>query len=102
MEASAYIAMCTEGCTGKTRLGIDVTNTTTYQGRNVIAVDPNVIPLHSLIQVETKNGTIQGIAADTGGAINGNKIDVLVSSTSKALSFGRQNVKVTVIREGKG
>ena len=102
MEASAYIAHCTEGCTGRTKLGVDVSNTITYQGRNVIAVDPSVIPLYSLLEVETSSGVIQGIAADTGGAINGNKIDVLVSSTNKALNFGRQTVKVKVIREGKG
>ncbi|MGM7720655.1 3D domain-containing protein [Metabacillus sp. Hm71] len=102
MNASAYTAFCSEGCTGKTRLGIDVSNTTTYQGRTVIAVDPDVIPLYSLLKIETQSGdVIHGIAADTGGAIDGKKIDVLVSSHSKAIRFGRQNVKVVVIREGR-
>lgn len=101
MEASAYVAMCKEGCTGKTRLGIDVRNTNTYKGKRVVAVDPRVIPLHSLLSIETKGEVIHAIAADTGGAIKGNKLDVLVSSESTARNFGRQKVKVTVTREGK-
>ena len=31
------------------------------------------------------------VAADTGGAINGNTIDLLVSSPAEAQSFGRQS-----------
>ncbi len=42
----------------------------------LIAVDPNVIPLGSKVWVE---GYGYAIAGDTGGAIKGNKIDILVS-----------------------
>jgi 3D (Asp-Asp-Asp) domain-containing protein len=41
-------------------------------------------------------------AADTGGAIKGNILDVLVSSESQAFKLGRQNATVTILREGKG
>ena len=47
----------------------------------MIAVDPNVIPLGSKVYVE---GYGEAIAADTGGAIKGNKIDVHVPSKSQA------------------
>ena len=41
----------------------------------LIAVDPSVIPLGSRVWVE---GYGEAIAADTGGAIKGHKIDVLM------------------------
>ena len=41
----------------------------------LIAVDPSVIPLGSKVWVE---GYGVAIAGDTGGAIKGNKIDVLM------------------------
>ena len=49
----------------------------------VIAVDPKVIPLGSKVWVE---GYGEAIAGDTGGAIKGNRIDVLVGSDGSANS----------------
>lgn len=57
------------------------------------AVDPNVIPLGSQIHVE---GYGSCLAADTGGAIKGNRIDVLVNSKGEAANWGRRSVQVTV------
>ena len=59
----------------------------------VIAVDPNVIPLGSKVWVE---GYGTAIAGDTGGAINGKKIDIHFSSYEKARSFGRKTVRINV------
>ena len=61
----------------------------------VIAVDPNVIPLGTKVWVE---GYGNAVAADTGGAIKGNKIDVLVPTTSKAKSWGRKKVRIKVLK----
>jgi len=61
---------------------------------NVIAVDPSVIPLGSLVEVQ---GQGVYVAGDTGGAINGNIIDIHFSTVSQALSWGRRNVKVRII-----
>lgn len=70
--------------------GTDVSSTIyTPEGYRIIAVDPSVIPLNSVVQV-----TIPGWppftakACDTGSAINGNKIDLLVSSIGEAYAFG--------------
>ncbi|MEI2441396.1 3D domain-containing protein, partial [Priestia megaterium] len=38
------------------------------------------------------------IAADTGGAIKGNKIDVLLPSQKEALKWGRKTVKVQILK----
>lgn len=90
-EATAYTAYCV-GCSGITRTGIDLRNNPHLK---VIAVDPNVIPLGSRVYVE---GYGEAIAGDTGGAIKGNRIDIFMPSKDAALSFGRQNVKVTIIK----
>ncbi|MFD5171302.1 3D domain-containing protein, partial [Bacillus mycoides] len=60
----------------------------------IIAVDPKVIPLGSKVWVE---GYGEAIAGDTGSAIKGNRIDVLMGSKSKAMNWGRQTVKVKIL-----
>ncbi|UJF16398.1 LysM peptidoglycan-binding domain-containing protein [Jeotgalibaca sp. MA1X17-3] len=61
---------------------------------NVIAVDPNFIPLGSTIIVP---GYGTYIAGDTGSAIIGNRIDIHITNLDTAWAFGRQNMSVTVI-----
>jgi 3D (Asp-Asp-Asp) domain-containing protein len=60
----------------------------------IVAVDPNVIPLGTRLYVE---GYGYSLAADTGGAIKGNKIDLYYESLSDALRFGRRTVTVYVL-----
>ncbi|SDI53474.1 3D (Asp-Asp-Asp) domain-containing protein [Natribacillus halophilus] len=90
MEATAYTADC-DGCSGVTATGKDLNND---RNANVVAVDPNVIPLGSTVHVE---GYGEAVAADTGGAINGEKIDLHVPTQDEAMNFGRQDVEVTVL-----
>lgn len=66
----------------------------------VVAVDPKVIPLGTKVYVETADGKyIYGtaIAADTGGAIKGNKIDICVNTRKEAYAFGRRTVNVYIL-----
>lgn len=88
--ATAYTAYC-NGCSGVTRTGIDLR---ANPNSRVIAVDPSVIPLGSRVEVEGR-GTF--LAADTGGAINGRKIDIFMPDRSAALAFGRQSVRVRIV-----
>lgn len=60
----------------------------------LIAVDPSVIPLGTKVWVE---GYGEAIAGDTGGAIKGHKIDVLMPSGSQARSWGRKTVKIVIL-----
>jgi len=102
-EATAYVALCDTGCTGITRTGVDVRNTITYAGHRVIAVDPRVIPLDSLVRVNLADGTtFTATAQDTGGRIHGHIVDILVSSESDAWAFGRQRITIEVLRKGNG
>ncbi|HDR7777822.1 cell wall-binding protein EntD [Bacillus thuringiensis] len=95
VEATAYTAHPSENGTygGRvlTAMGHDLT---ANPNMKVIAVDPKVIPLGSKVWVE---GYGEAIAGDTGGAIKGNRIDVLVGSDGSANSWGRKSVKVKVI-----
>lgn len=90
VEATAYTAGC-NGCSGVTATGVDLN---ADPNAKVIAVDPSVIPLGSKVYVE---GYGYATAADTGGAIQGNKIDLHVPSQEEALNFGRQQVNVTIV-----
>ena len=75
-----------------TASGYDVTNTITYEGRRIVAVDPSVVPLGTKLHVE---GFGDAIALDTGGAIRGKIMDLLVGSKQEALEWGRRQVTVT-------
>ena len=59
----------------------------------IIAVDPRVIPLGTKLYVP---GYGYGVAADTGGAIKGNKIDLAYMNRTEALKFGRQTLTIRV------
>ena len=88
-------------CESTTYSGGGVTATGTVpvrdpNGISTIAVDPRVIPLGSLVYVE---GYGRAVAADTGGAIKGNIIDVYVNSEAEAYNnWGRKyNVPVYIL-----
>lgn len=63
-------------------------------GYGIIAVDPRVIPLGTKIYVP---GYGYGVAADTGGAIKGNKIDLCFNTRTEALNWGRRTVTITIL-----
>lgn len=100
IEFSYYTADC-KGCTGITTSGENVRNTIYYQGMRIVATDPGVLPLWSIIQFEMDGKIVKAIALDTGGYIKGNKIDMLVGSTSEAYKRGRHMRNVEVLRYGK-
>lgn len=91
VEATAYTPDAGRGAaaTGITRTG----RRAKY---GVIAVDPKVIPLHSLVFVE---GYGFAVAADTGGAIKGRKIDICVAERQEALKWGRRKVRIHVFQQ---
>jgi 3D (Asp-Asp-Asp) domain-containing protein len=62
--------------------------------RGVVAVDPSVISLGSRLFIE---GYGYAIAGDTGGAIQGMRIDLCFNDYDEAIHFGRQTVKVYIV-----
>jgi 3D (Asp-Asp-Asp) domain-containing protein len=90
MEATAYTAWtATSNPTGRTATGINA-------GYGIVAVDPRIIRLGSRVFIP---GYGLAVAADTGGAIVGNRIDLCMESVRDAIVFGRRLVKVYVVSE---
>jgi 3D (Asp-Asp-Asp) domain-containing protein len=62
-------------------------------GWGTIAVDPAVIPLGTRMSVP---GYGDGVAADTGSAVQGNMIDLWFPSCDQALAWGQRTVTITL------
>lgn len=78
-----------------------VTATGVKAKRGIIAVDPKVIPLGTRVYVEVPGKTADygyAVAADTGGAIKGNKIDVYLDNNKEVYAWGVKNVKVYILK----
>lgn len=84
-----YRHICGTG-TGLTASGLPVQP-------GMVAVDPDVIPLGSRVFI---NG-VEYLAADIGGSIKGNKIDIAMETHQEADVFGRQAAEVWFIAPQK-
>ena len=62
-------------------------------GYGVVAVDPGVIPLGTRMTIP---GYGDGVAADTGSAIQGAAIDLWVPTAADAAAWGRRTVTITL------
>lgn len=88
MTATGYAPfVCGGSRQGRTATGIKA-------GYGVVAVDPRYIPLGTRLYIE---GYGYAIAADTGGAIKGNRIDLGHDTYHKAERVGVRKVKVYIL-----
>lgn len=62
-------------------------------GWGVVAVDPTVIPLGTRLSIP---GYGEGVAADTGGAVQGATIDLWFPTLAQARAWGRRTVTITL------
>ena len=73
-------------------------NGITYTGmvmqKGVVAVDPVIIPLGTKMYIM---GYGEGVAADIGSAIKGNRIDLAFANRGQALQWGRRRVRVYIL-----
>lgn len=104
--ATAY-CLC-QKCTGKTPNSPGYGRTasgyviTPGIGEKIAAVDRSKISLGTHLYVKGLNGAPNygyTLAADTGGAIKGNRIDLYFDSHQQALQWGRRSVRVFVLPE---
>ncbi len=69
--------------------------------KGYVAVDPSVIPLGTWLYIESLTPGMEDygycIAADTGGAINGNMVDVYFYTEDECRVWGRRNINVYVL-----
>jgi len=78
---------------GRTASGID-----TRPG--VIAADPRVLPMGTVVHLRAGRYTGYYKVMDTGSRIRGRRVDVYVPTYSEAVAFGRRQVKIKVIGRG--
>jgi 3D (Asp-Asp-Asp) domain-containing protein len=71
---------------GRTTTGLPV-------GLGVVAVDPSVIPLGTRMTIP---GYGEGVAADTGSAVQGYEIDLWFPTVAAALAWGRRAVTISL------
>lgn len=66
------------------------------------AADPTLLPLGSVVRVDTSDTRYSGIwtVLDTGPEVKGRELDLYMWSCNDALAFGRQAVRVTILRLG--
>lgn len=86
--ATAY---CGGSCCNGQWAGSPTASGTYPKANRTIAVDPNVIPLGTVVEIE---GMGTYIAEDTGSAIKGNIIDIYFDSHSGANNFGRRTIHI--------
>lgn len=60
------------------------------QAGRTIAVDPRLIKLGSKVRMNGK----EYVAEDTGGAIQGKRIDLFMGSHNEAMRFGKKLIEV--------
>lgn len=95
-NGSYYGADCYK-CSGVTATGVNVKNSIYFGGYRIIATDPKIIPLWSIVEVVTPNETFKAIALDTGGRIKNMHVDILVGSERESINHGRHNVQIRII-----
>lgn len=71
---------------GKTKIG-------TIARYGIVAVDPKIIPLKSVIYID---GLGLFKAEDIGSKIKGHRIDIFLGNYNEAIKFGRKQVNVTI------
>ena len=97
MQAGAQLGFAaTAYCKGETTASGAVART------GIAAADPGLLPVGSVVRVDLPDARYSGIwtVMDTGPAVQGREIDLYLWSCKEALSFGRRQVRLTVLRLG--
>ena len=66
----------------------------------IVAADPSVLPVGSIVRII--DGAHSGVytVMDTGPAVKGRKIDIFMASCERAAKFGEQQLRIRVLRRG--
>lgn len=64
--------------------------------KGIVAVDPRVIPLGTKLYIP---GYGEALAADTGGWIKGNRIDLAFDTLEECFRFGRRRIRVYLVED---
>ena len=80
---------------GRTKSGL-------HTRRGIVAADPRVLPVGSVVRVIAPGKPYAGIytVMDTGADIRGRELDIFMKDCGRARTFGRRDVRVRVLRRG--
>jgi 3D (Asp-Asp-Asp) domain-containing protein len=80
----------------------DVTSAGVPPRRGIAAGDPAILPLGSVVEIDSETARVDGVytVLDTGPEIQGRRVDLYMWNCNEALQFGRQTVRLTVLRMG--
>ncbi|QNU67190.1 DUF348 domain-containing protein [Ruminiclostridium herbifermentans] len=101
MKATSYTSSFKDTGKNPGDPGFGITATGVKARKGIIAVDPKVIPLGTRVYVEVPGKAADygyAVAADTGSAIKGNKIDVYLDSDSAVEAWGVKKVRVYILK----
>ena len=76
--------------------GDGVTATGLRARKGIVAVDPRIIPLGTKLYIE---GYGQALAADTGGWIKGDRVDLCFDSLDECYRYGRRKIYVYLVED---
>jgi 3D (Asp-Asp-Asp) domain-containing protein len=65
--------------------------------KGIIAADPRLLPLGTIVHIRAGKYTGRYKVLDTGRLIKGRRIDIYISDWGEAVSFGRRSVKLKVL-----
>lgn len=102
MRATAYTASYKDTGKGPGDPGFGITASGMAVRKGIIAVDPRVIPLGTKVYVEVAGDTPDygfAVAADTGGAIKGDLIDLYYDEQGYVDRWGVKRVKVYILND---
>jgi len=70
--------------------------------RGIAAADPDLLPVGSVIDIQTRDPRYDGIYTimDTGPKVQGRHVDLYMWSCHEALKFGKRSLQLTVLRLG--
>lgn len=81
-------------CVGKKSVIRTATGSIPHSKRT-IAVDTNIIPMHSIVYIK---GLGFYIAEDTGGHIKGKRVDIFVDNHQQAQKLGKKSVEIYILQ----
>ena len=93
LTATAYYAF---GSGGNDINGNGITATGLRARKGIVAVDPRIIPLGTKLFIP---GYGEALAADTGGWIKNDRIDLCFESLEECFKFGRRKIRVYLVED---
>jgi len=74
-----------------------------HSSDGIVAADPDVLPIGTRIRLSGLKRGRDGVyrVMDTGTRVKGRRLDVFLANCAEAKRFGKQHVRVAIVRSGR-